>query len=127
MSRRRGPSTRVCIFADACDLLAARQLLLELPDDAYGQLYISADHEPIVLPAPSRVQVSWLGHRVGACALAEAMAGWAAEWLPDGTDPEQQGPVVWVLPGAAAALAASGHECVTRLITVLPSSQLIQG
>lgn len=117
----------MCIFADSCDLSAAQQVLLSLPADAYGQLYITADPDSLPLLAPERVQVNWVRPRPGRCALADAMSGWAAEWLADRSGPASQGPTVWVLPGASATLAASEHECVTRLITVLPSSQLIHG
>lgn len=115
----------MCIFADTCDLVAAQQVLLALPADAYGQVYIADDALPVC--GPERVQINRVRTRPGVCALAEAMSGWAAEWLPEGIDAVSDTPTVWVLPGASAALAAADHECVTRLITALPSSQLIHG
>lgn len=128
VSRRRGPSIRVCIFAEACDFAAAQEVLLGLPADAYGQVYLAVDASGgIPLTAPERVQVNTVRPSPGSCALADAMSGWAAEWLPEGTGPVSDGPTVWVLPGATTALAAADHECVTRLITALPSNQLIHG
>lgn len=102
-------------------------MLLGLPADAYGQVYIAGDDEAVPLGAPSRVQVNWVRSRSGLCPLAAAMSGWAAEWLPDCALPDSQTPTVWVLPGATAALSAADHDCVTRLITALPSEQLIHG
>lgn len=116
---------KVCIVADACDFAAAQQVLLGLPADAYGQVYVADDTLP--LGAPERVQVNRVTSRPGQCALAEALSGWAAEWLPEGAASAGASPTVWVLPGATAALAASEHECVTRLLTALPSDQLIHG
>lgn len=118
----------MCIFADACDFAAAQQVLLGLPADAYGQVYIAdGEQSAIPLEAPTRVQVNRMRPRAGGCALAEAMSGWAAEWLPSGTTAGSDSPTVWVLPGATTALSAADHECVTRLITALPSDQLIHG
>ena len=118
----------MCIFADACDFLAAQQVLLGLPADAYGQVYIAdGEQQGIPLEAPTRVQVNRMSPSRGRCVLAEAMSAWAAEWLPDGTTSGSDSPTVWVLPGATAALSAADHECVTRLITALPSDQLIHG
>lgn len=115
---------RVCIFADSCDFAAAQQVLLGLPADAYGQVYVADGEMP--LGAPERVQINQVTSGPGRCALAEALAGWSAEWLPEcGTGAES--PTVWVLPGATATLAAADHEGVRRLITVLPSDQLIHG
>lgn len=78
------------------------------------------------LAAPERVQVSWLSSRGGPCPLAEAMSGWAAEWLP-GEGCAEDAPTVWLLPGASTRLSGGDHDCVTRLITALPSDQLIHG
>lgn len=117
----------MCIFADACDLSAAQKVLLDLPADAYGQLYINDDGVPVSLMAPERVQVNRLRACPGRCALADALSGWAGEWLPEGWDPTGETPTVWMLPGATARLCASDHDGVTRLITVLPSDQLMHG
>lgn len=117
---------RVCIFAAACDLTVAQEVLLGLPPDAYGQVYL-ADTDEVDLVAPARVQVNRLSPALGPCPLAEAMTGWAAEWLPEGVELTGDIPTVWVLPGATDDLRSAGHECVTRLITALPSDQLIHG
>lgn len=117
---------RVCIFADTCDVAAAQQVLLGLPADAYGQVYLAGD-EGLPLGAPARVQVNRVSSRCGSCPLAAAMTAWAAEWLPESATPAEQTPTVWVLPGATEALRSAEHECVTRLITALPSDQLIHG
>lgn len=115
----------MCIFADTCDVAAAQQVLLGLPADAYGQVYLAGD-EALPLGAPARVQVNRVSSRCGACPLAAAVGAWVAEWLPEGGSGDDA-PTVWVLPGATTALAAAGHEGVTRLITALPSNQLIHG
>lgn len=122
---------RVCIFADACDAAAAQQVLHALPADAYGHLFLVSDPWTVSeadspLEGPARVQITLVTPRPGRHALAEAMTGWAAEWLPSGVTVSAS-PTVWVLPGASAALSAAGHECVTHLITALPSDQLIHG
>lgn len=117
----------MCIFADRCDLAAAQEVLVDLPADAYGQVYVASEGWPGHLVTPERVQINWVQPYPGRCALTDAMAAWAAEWLPDGAGPGDHTPTVWVLPGAAAAVTASGDECVTRLITVLPSDQFIHG
>lgn len=115
----------MCIFADACDSAAAQHVLSSLPADTYGQVYVADDTMP--LGAPERVQVNRVTSGPGRCALAEALAGWSAEWLPDCAATTTDTPTVWVLPGATTALSASDHEGVLRLITALPSDQLIHG
>ena len=115
----------MCIFAGACDRAAAEQVLQGLPADAYGQVYVADDAMPV--GAPERVQVNRLASRLGRCALADALSGWCAEWLPDGAAPTSDAPTVWVLPGATTALSATDNEDVARLITALPSDQLIHG
>lgn len=118
----------MCIFADACDVAAAQHVLRGLPEDAYGQVYLADDsRDALPLDAPPRVQINRVCTRAGAGALADAMAGWAAEWLPAGSEPACDGPTVWVLPGAASRLTAGEHDCVTQLITALPSNQLLHG
>ncbi|GAA1139237.1 hypothetical protein GCM10009583_06190 [Ornithinicoccus hortensis] len=122
----------MCIFADACDRLAAQQVLLDLPADAYGQVYINTgtdlpDDDALRLVAPARVQVNSLQTRPGRCALTDALTGWTGEWLPEGTAASTESPKVWVLPGASARLGVTQPDGVTRLITALPSDQLIHG
>ena len=109
---------------------AAQQVLSGLPADAYGQAFVVADATSVTAPlldAPPRVQVCVLTACEQRCVLAEVVSGWAAEWLPQDAVPGEDVPSVWVLPGAAAALAGGGHEGVTRLITALPTHQLMQG
>ncbi len=108
---------------------AAQQVLSGLPADAYGQAFVVDDGSVTapLLDAPPRVQVCVLPARERRCVLAEAVQGWAAEWLPEDATPGADGPTVWVLPGAAAALAGGGHDGVTRLVTALPTHQLMQG
>jgi len=97
MSRRRSPSEHVLIAGDERDLPAIAHVLWLLPEDTYGQVFIETlsddGHEP--LPTPERVAVTWLARsrRESSSpllafadrgeALAQAIAGWAAEWLPD--------------------------------------------
>lgn len=87
---RRGPSTHVLIAGDAHDLPVIRELAAALPDDAYGQILIETplgSGSPAVT-APERVAIQWLPQAAD-CALpgqrlADALAGWAGEWLVDG-------------------------------------------
>lgn len=128
MSRRRGPSARVCIFADLRDLPAVERLLADLPGDVYGQLYIASEFEFGQLPGPERIQAMWIapGFTQG-CVLSGALASWSAEWLTDEALATGDLPLVWVFPWAAAALAKTGAECVTRMVTQLPSTHLAEG
>lgn len=116
---------KVCIFAAACDVAACQEVLRALPADAYGQVYVA--DETATLGAPERVQVNRVTSRPGRCALTEALSGWSAEWLPECAASTQESPTVWVLPGASATLSASGDDAVRRLITVLPTEQLLHG
>jgi NADPH-dependent ferric siderophore reductase len=98
---RQEPAPRVLVAGCADDLPEIHRQLLELPDTAYGQVFVEvalAD-EVRILPAPPRVGVTWLvrstrGSRIASLvfadrgeALAEAVIGWAAEWCVAGSEP----------------------------------------
>ncbi|MBM7801570.1 NADPH-dependent ferric siderophore reductase [Curtobacterium luteum] len=98
---RRQPSERVLVAGSARDLPEIRRQLLELPDDAYGQVFVevAVDEEVRILPAPPGVAVTWLvrstrASRVATLAfadhgevLAEAVTAWAGEWCVVGCEP----------------------------------------
>lgn len=85
------------------------------------------DEDALRLVAPARVQVNSLQACPGRCALTDALTGWTGEWLAEGTAASTESPKVWVLPGASARLGVTQPDGVTRLITALPSDQLIHG
>ncbi|WP_446665818.1 SIP domain-containing protein [Flexivirga sp. B27] len=87
---RRGPSTHVLIAGDEQDLPVIRELAAALPRDAYGQILVETPIQagPPELSVPERVAVQWLPRAVGSVQpghrLAESLAAWAHEWLPEG-------------------------------------------
>lgn len=86
--RRRGPLEHVLVAGDLDDLEAITALLALLPAHAYGQVYVEVPAEADLpdLHAPARVTVTRLARPLDAergVALAGAVAGWVAEWVPD--------------------------------------------
>lgn len=93
--RHRQPLDHVLVAGDYDDLSAIRWVLEFLPEEAYGQVLVElpAGVEPPTLTAPARVTVTWLPTRSTdlragvvladrGLVLAEAIAGWFAEWMP---------------------------------------------
>lgn len=86
--RRRGPAQHVLIAGNADDLDAIAAELAVLSADVYGQVFVEAPAElELALVTPPRVTVHRL--KPEAHALCAALAGWAAEWVPDEQDPER--------------------------------------
>ena len=76
----------VAVCAD--ELPAAQQILDQLSDEAYGQIWIegSTDDLPLPLIVPPRVTVHHLQHLPQAnpgLLAATAMHAWWSEWMPD--------------------------------------------
>ncbi len=100
--RHQRSRERVFIAGALEDLPAIESLLSMSGPDAYGQVYIEIGDESDVRPvsAPGRVTVTWLprANRSGRVrptllsrrgeALAEAIDGWVAEWMPEDADRE---------------------------------------
>ncbi len=98
---RQPPAEHVLVAGCADDLPEIHRQLVELPDTAYGQVFVEValEDEVRILPAPPRVSVTWLVRsgrpsRVASLvfadrgeALAEAVIGWAAEWCVAGGEP----------------------------------------
>lgn len=90
--------------SDDTDLPRLREVLLQLPSDAYGQAFVetdSAHHEE--LERPPGIMVTWLLRQPedGSPAPAEgahaavAAGGWASEWMMASAAPTYE-PRVWV-------------------------------
>lgn len=90
----RHPAEHVLIAGDLDDLPAIEHLLGRLAENSYGQVFIETLGARRELRAPGRVTVNWL-ERTGRPsqikplvfaargeALATAVAGWVAEWMP---------------------------------------------
>ncbi|WP_413601956.1 SIP domain-containing protein [Curtobacterium sp. Curtsp57] len=104
---RRQPSERILIAGSSDDLVEIHRLLLDLPENAYGQVFVEValDEQVRILPAPPRVTVTWLvrSARTSAVAplvfadhgeaLAAAVIGWAAEWCVADCEPRT---TVWI-------------------------------
>ncbi|WP_083420827.1 SIP domain-containing protein [Curtobacterium sp. MCBA15_009] len=104
---RRQPTDRVLVAGGAEDLPEIRRRLEDLPENAYGQVFVEValDEQICILPAPPRLTVSWLvrstrGSLLPSLVLADhgellagALAGWAAEWCVPGCEPRT---AVWV-------------------------------
>lgn len=115
----------MCIVADLRDLAAAQRLLNDLPQDVFGQMYVSSDAGIWPLDVPERVQVSWL--RPGPEVLATALGAWQSEWLTDEAMGAATLPILWVFPEAARQLTLASSPSLTHLVTVLPETHLVQG
>jgi NADPH-dependent ferric siderophore reductase len=104
---RRQPSERILLAGGVDDLPEITRMLEDLPENAYGQVFVEAALPEQVrpLPAPSRVTVSWLvrSARPSAVAplvfadhgeaLAAAVTGWASEWCVADCEPRT---TVWI-------------------------------
>ncbi len=100
-TNRQQPVERVLVAGTAGDLSEIHRQLVELPETAYGQVFVEVTHadEVRILPAPPRVTVTWLVRsarpsRVASLVfadhgelLAEAVVGWATEWCVPGGVP----------------------------------------
>lgn len=110
--RRRRPLEHVLIAGHLADLDAIRAIVSQLPEHAYGQILIESDGlGPVpALDAPARVTVSVLSPAGRptpgqGTLLAEAVAAWAAEWMPE--DPEAGRELtVWVGDRASESVNA---------------------
>ncbi|MBF4590184.1 MULTISPECIES: SIP domain-containing protein [unclassified Curtobacterium] len=103
----RQPSDRVLIAGAVEDLPEIHRLLEDLPETAYGQVFVEValEEQVRILPAPPRVTVSWLvrSDRPSAVpslcfadhgeALAAAVLAWAGEWCVTDSEPRT---VVWI-------------------------------
>ncbi|QSB22367.1 SIP domain-containing protein [Curtobacterium sp. 24E2] len=104
---RRQPSERILIAGGVEDLPEIRRQLEDLPENAYGQVFVEValDEQIRILPAPPRVTVTWLVRSARASAvsplvfadhgeaLAHALTGWAAEWCVAECEPRTS---VWI-------------------------------
>lgn len=101
------PDERVMIAGAVEDLAEIHRRLTDLPESAYGQVFVEvALAEQIrILPAPPRVTVTWLvrterpSNVPALCfadhgeALAGAVIGWASEWCRPDSEPRTS---VWI-------------------------------
>jgi len=108
MSIRRRVRTRdlLLVAGDRDDLHAMQHTLAMLADDAYGHVFVEIDAADEIVPivAPPRMTVTWLARtgRRGE-ALDAALAGWAAEWMPETRAAEHAG-IAWIGAVASAGL-----------------------
>jgi NADPH-dependent ferric siderophore reductase len=101
------PALHVLFVGDSRDLFAIRNMLVELPATAYGQVFIeiAASIQREQLEAPAGVSVTWLSRDrdyfagevlpVRGQLVSRAVRAWATEWMPQ-TATEQDGFVMWV-------------------------------
>ncbi|MFJ3382962.1 MULTISPECIES: SIP domain-containing protein [unclassified Curtobacterium] len=104
---RRQPSERILIAGAVEDLPEIHRMLAELPENAYGQVFVEValDEQVRILPAPPRITVTWLVRTArpsvvpSLCfadhgeALAAAVISWASEWCVRDCDPRTS---VWI-------------------------------
>ena len=101
----------LAVGSDA-DLDTLRLVLDLLPEGAYGQVIVRSDD---ALQTPPRVTVH---HVRDDAELAEAVAAWTAEWMPDEHDDPDRAVSLWI--GADAAERLHGtcpavHALAVRL------------
>lgn len=104
---RRQPSERILLAGGVDDLPEITRMLEDLPENAYGQVFVEValDEQVRALPAPLRITVTWLvrSARESAVAplvfadhgeaLAAAVTGWASEWCVADCEPRT---TVWI-------------------------------
>lgn len=92
--RRREPIGHVLIAGHTDDLDDIRAALAMLAADTYGQVLVVAPiGTQLDLTAPARITVHRIDDAAGS--LADAVAGWAAEWIPDELDSHRK-VTVWI-------------------------------
>lgn len=104
---RRQPTERILLAGGVEDLPEIARMLADLPENAYGQVFVEAAFVEQVheLTAPGRVTVTWLVRSARSSAvaplvfadhgeaLAHAVTGWAAEWCVADCEPRT---TVWI-------------------------------
>lgn len=123
-TRRRARSRELLLVAGHVDDLTAIQHTLALLSvDSYGQVFIEATTTDQIVPidAPSRMTVTWLV-AASECgeALGAAVAGWAAEWLPESESLEGTS-TVWIGATASVSIGFShGLQDLASEVHILP-------
>ncbi|GAA2234246.1 SIP domain-containing protein [Herbiconiux moechotypicola] len=94
-SLRDGESAHVLLAGDTGDLPSIRRILDELPDDAYGQVYLEIVSPIQIRPIdrPEGVSLTWLRRDLVPHGLREiaprgelirsAVSAWVSEWMPE--------------------------------------------
>lgn len=126
------PCERVLIAGAVEDLPEVHRMLTELPETAYGQVFleVAVEEQVRILPAPPGVTVTWLvrSDRPSLVSplvfadhgepLAQALVGWMGEWGLTGGEPCTSvwigcSDSVWVDQARAALraeFALAGHQ-----------------
>ncbi|MDT0200349.1 SIP domain-containing protein [Nocardioides sp. AE5] len=106
---RKSSIDQVLIAGTATDLPAIRQVLLMLPDDIYGQVYVEAPEAAwTTLPCPPRVTVAWLPMDDQPRA-ATATTAWLAEWMPEEPQSDREFSL-WVGAGISGQIGTLCHR-----------------
>ncbi|WP_291042883.1 SIP domain-containing protein [Herbiconiux sp.] len=117
---------QVMLAGDTTDLAAIRRILAELPDDAYGQVYLEIV-SPIQIrpvPRPDGVALTWLRRDLVPHGLLEiaprgelirsAVIAWVSEWMPETTDGRDD-VYLWVGCTASPRVGTLYRELASRL------------
>ncbi len=101
----------LAVGSDA-DLDTLRLVLDLLPEGAYGQVIVRSEE---TLRTPPRVTVHHVADDVE---LAEAVAAWTAEWMPDEHDDPDRAVTLWIGADASDRLRGTCpavHALAVRL------------
>ena len=126
-SRPTRPGAQVLLAGDTTDLAAIRRILAELPDDAYGQVYLEIV-SPIQIrpiPRPDGVALTWLRRDLVPHGLLEiaprgelirsAVIAWVSEWMPEETTEGRDDIYLWVGCTASPRVGTLYRELASRL------------
>ncbi|WP_440707867.1 SIP domain-containing protein [Herbiconiux sp. YIM B11900] len=122
-----GVTPHVLLAGDTTDLVPIRRILGELPDDAYGQVYLEIV-SPIQirqLERPAGVNLTWLRRDLVPHGLREiaprgelirsAVTAWVSEWMPEAPAEGGERIHLWVGCNASPRVGSMYRELASRL------------
>lgn len=125
--REAGVAPHVLLAGDTTDLVPIRRILGELPDDAYGQVYLEIV-SPIQirqLERPAGVSLTWLRRDLVPHGLREiasrgelirsAVTAWVSEWMPEAPAEGGERIHLWVGCNASPRVGSLYRDLASRL------------
>lgn len=117
----------VLLAGDSSDLTPIRRILGDLPEEAYGQVYIEIVSPIQIRPIerPAGVALTWLRRDLVPHGLLEiaprgelirtAVTAWVAEWMPEAPAEDGERIFLWVGCNASPRVGTLYRELASRL------------
>ncbi|GAA3651823.1 SIP domain-containing protein [Microbacterium marinilacus] len=127
MENDLSPDAHFLLVGDSTDLGAILGIVDRLPVNAFGQIFIevACDMQIQKWELPPFMTITWLRRDLAAGGsrsvaprgelIARAVAGWAAEWLPERHDGTELPLVLWIGCAASAAMNTVYRDLAERV------------